>query len=113
MNWRGIRHANARAEADSIASSLPESPAAPVPVEVHPAAPAPASGHTVRRGSHTLPHSSADLLSWLLPATAEAIYQVLRQHEITLQNGFAIVYHDGPRDRVVPDAAALTGRRRR
>ena len=25
----------------------------------------------------------------------EAIYQVLRQHEITLQNGFAIVYHDG------------------
>ena len=25
----------------------------------------------------------------------DAIYQVLRQHEITLQNGFAIVYHEG------------------
>jgi hypothetical protein len=25
----------------------------------------------------------------------EAIYEVLRQHEITLQNGFAIVYHEG------------------
>jgi two-component system nitrogen regulation sensor histidine kinase NtrY len=87
---------NARAEADSIASTLPEAPAAPAPVEVHPAAPPPASGHTARRGSHTPPHSSAHPAA---PNAArlrrEAIYQVLRQHEITLQSGFAIVYHDG------------------
>ena len=53
--------ANARAEADSIAASLPASLA-------------PASQPTQPR---------------------EAILAVLRQHEITLQNGFAIVYHDG------------------
>ena len=86
---------NARAEADSIASSLPEAPATPAPVDAHPAAPAPA-GHSVRHGSHTPPHSSvrpAALSAARL--RREAVNQVLRQHEITLQSGFAIVYHEG------------------
>lgn len=56
--------ANARAEADSIASSLPEPQA----------------------GLAAAPLSKKD---------RDAVAGILRQHEITLQNGFAIVYHDG------------------
>ncbi|GGA76351.1 PAS domain-containing sensor histidine kinase [Edaphobacter acidisoli] len=52
--------ANARAEADSIATSLP--------------------------ATNEVPNNSQ---------RRDAIYSVLRGHEITLQNGFAIVYSDG------------------
>jgi two-component system, NtrC family, nitrogen regulation sensor histidine kinase NtrY len=86
--------ANARAEADSIASGLPEAPSPTPHAEAAPS-PAPVSKqphrpiHAASRGSaHTAALSASRL-------NREAIYQVLRQHQITLQNGFAIVYHEG------------------
>jgi two-component system nitrogen regulation sensor histidine kinase NtrY len=88
--------ANARAEADSIASSLPE-PTPPVSSTQTPEKPpVPASTHQPHQSIHSItrgsPHATALSASRL---RREAIYQVLRQHEITLQNGFAIVYHEG------------------
>ena len=101
--------ANARAEADSIAAGLPEASAAVSagPVEAHPVTPATAVGHARRRASHTPPHTAARPAALSAARVRrEAVSQVLRQHEITLQNGFAIVYHDGLADCFVPDAAA-------
>ena len=88
--------ANARAEADSIASSLPD-PQPPVSSVETPEKPPPStSGHQSHRSIHAItrgaPHAAALSASRL---RREAVYQVLRQHEITLQNGFAIVYHEG------------------
>ena len=85
---------NARAEADSIASSLPE----PVPPPPPPAVktPTPAAKHVPHLSAHASPRGATRTAA--LSASRqhrEAIYQVLRQHEITLQNGFAIVYHEG------------------
>ena len=57
--------ANARAEADSIAASLNAEPTA--------------SSKSVQRS----------------PREVDAIRKVLQQHEITLQGGFAVVYHEG------------------
>jgi two-component system, NtrC family, nitrogen regulation sensor histidine kinase NtrY len=88
--------ANARAEADSIASSLLEAPPAAPPNKV-PATPLlHAASQPAHRSIHASSRDSAHTAA--LPASRlhrEAIYQVLRQHEITLQNGFAIVYHEG------------------
>jgi two-component system nitrogen regulation sensor histidine kinase NtrY len=95
--------ANARAEADSIASSLPAatSPAPPAKAPATPPhnatqkphhplhAPLHAPLHTLTRGSANAAALSASR------SRHEAIYQILRQHQITLQNGFAIVYHEG------------------
>jgi nitrogen fixation/metabolism regulation signal transduction histidine kinase len=93
--------ANARAEAESIAASLPEFPA-PVPVDkANTAASKAASRHRATRKpahslaripSHAAAHGAAAAAS---RESREAIYNVLRQHEITLQNGFAVVYRDG------------------
>jgi hypothetical protein len=85
--------ANARAEADSIGSSLP----AATPPAKAPAAPplhaaTPKSHRSIYASAHGSAHNAALSAS---RQRREAIYQVLRQHEITLQNGFAIVYHDG------------------
>jgi hypothetical protein len=66
--------ANARAEADSIAANLPP----PVALASGP------SGKTAPGNIATAVVQRRD-----------AVYNVLRQHEITLQNGFAIVYRDG------------------
>ncbi|MGH9596295.1 MAG: HAMP domain-containing protein, partial [Edaphobacter sp.] len=84
--------ANARAEADSIASSLPEAlpPSPPAKASVSP------SKRQLHRPAHASPRGVAQAAA--LSASRqhhEAINQVLRQHEITLQNGFAIVYHEG------------------
>jgi two-component system, NtrC family, nitrogen regulation sensor histidine kinase NtrY len=88
--------ANARAEADSIASSLPE-PTPPVSsIQTPEKPPVPASSHQPHQSIHAITRGS--LHATALSASRlrrEAIYQVLRQHEITLQNGFAIVYHEG------------------
>jgi two-component system, NtrC family, nitrogen regulation sensor histidine kinase NtrY len=84
--------ANARAEADSIASSLHDPSAAKMPTTPKPASTqgrTHRSIHALTRGSLRPANSSASHLEH------EAIYQVLRQHEITLQNGFAIVYREG------------------
>jgi two-component system nitrogen regulation sensor histidine kinase NtrY len=93
--------ANARAEAESIAANLPEfSPAAPVSEAK---ADVPAAGsrrrsngkapHRLERNpTHATAHSSAAMAS---RQNREAIYKVLQQHEITLQDGFAVVYRDG------------------
>ncbi|HXC95797.1 MAG TPA: ATP-binding protein [Edaphobacter sp.] len=89
--------ANARAEADSIAAGLPEASAvvAPAPLTPHPTA-ATAARPAGRRGPHTPPHSAARPAALSAArARREAVSQILRQHEITLQNGFAVVYHDG------------------
>jgi two-component system nitrogen regulation sensor histidine kinase NtrY len=92
----GYTSANARAEADSIASNLPASPVAPVSPSKVPAPPGPNLKQQLHRSIHAPSHGS--VRSAALSASRErreAIYQVLRQHEITLQNGFAIVYRDG------------------
>ena len=88
--------ANARAEADSIASSLPETPPPSPPAQTQVMSPAPASTRQSRRSIHSSTHGSGHAAA--LSASRlnrEAIYQVLRQHQITLQNGFAIVFHEG------------------
>jgi two-component system nitrogen regulation sensor histidine kinase NtrY len=93
--------ANARAEAESIAASLPEVPA-PVPVDEANTAvsTAPSRHRATRKPAHSLPrvptHAAAHgVTAAASRASREAIYNVLRQHEITLQNGFAVVYRDG------------------
>ena len=92
--------ANARAEAESIAATLPPDP---VPTA---ARSVPARQRTATRGRAPHPaaarHSPAPALP--RPAASARILQrehrdginaVLRQHEITLQNGFAVVFrHD-------------------
>jgi two-component system, NtrC family, nitrogen regulation sensor histidine kinase NtrY len=96
---------NARAEADSIASGLP---AAPSIVPPHPVITdaSPATGLNRRGRALKSPHSStrneenahnAAIVAARLASreNREAISKVLRQHEVTLQNGFAIVYRDG------------------
>src|SRR6185437_2611285 len=89
--------ANARAEADSIASSIPGAMNAAAP-EPKPAATIARSGRRqVRKPHRGAVHSAPP------PASARstprqnryAVDAVLRRHEITLQNGFAIVYRDG------------------
>jgi two-component system nitrogen regulation sensor histidine kinase NtrY len=89
--------ANARAEADSIAAALPESPplAPPAPAPASPSRPAPASVHPPHRQVRPSTHNPAHAAALASRQHHEAISQVLRQHEITLQNGFAIVYHEG------------------
>jgi two-component system, NtrC family, nitrogen regulation sensor histidine kinase NtrY len=93
----GYTSANARAEADSIASGLPDTPAAPVPPPKAPASPPGRNPkQQLHRSIHAPAHGSARTAA--LSASRlrrEAISQVLRRHEITLQNGFAIVYHEG------------------
>jgi two-component system nitrogen regulation sensor histidine kinase NtrY len=80
--------ANARAEANSIAASLVTLSVASRPGSQK------ASGRVAARDSAlSIPGSIA-----ANPSTRQrrqVIYDVLRQHEITLQNGFAIVYRDG------------------
>jgi two-component system nitrogen regulation sensor histidine kinase NtrY len=83
--------ANARVEADSIASSLPAAEAAIEPGPV--TQPARRQLRRPRRGA---PHQAPVATAKPTPLqNHEAIDDVLRQHEITLQNGFAIVYRDG------------------
>lgn len=91
--------ANARAESDSIAASLPETPL-PVPVDNKPVVQkekvAGKSAHEPRGSIHGSTRASGHATP--VPASRQfrdAIYQVLKQHEITLQNGFAVVYHEG------------------
>jgi two-component system nitrogen regulation sensor histidine kinase NtrY len=87
--------ANARAESDSIASSLPDVPGASAP-EKAPVASAPVVPVHQPHGSI---HASTRSVHTTSPSISrqyrEAIYQVLRQHQITLQSGFAVVYHEG------------------
>jgi two-component system, NtrC family, nitrogen regulation sensor histidine kinase NtrY len=93
----GYTSANARAEADSIASSLPDNPAAPItPPKAPPLPPGSTSKQQLHRSIHAPSHGSARTAA--LSASRlrrEALYQVLHQHEITLQHGFAVVYHEG------------------
>jgi hypothetical protein len=91
----GYTSANARAEADSIASSLPDT-SPPIPPAKAPPSPVPTSKQQPHRSIHVPSRGSvraAAISSSRLHR--EAIYQVLRQHEITLQNGFAVVYREG------------------
>ncbi len=91
----GYTSANARAEADSIVSSLPDTPASPIPPpKVPPSSPTSKQQphHSIHAPSHGAGRTAAISAS---RQHREAVYQVLRQHEITLQNGFAIVYREG------------------
>jgi two-component system, NtrC family, nitrogen regulation sensor histidine kinase NtrY len=89
----GYTSANARAEADSIASSLPDAPISP---SKPPSPPGPNLKQQLHRSIHAPSHGSVRAAAISASRQRhEAIYQVLRQHEITLQNGFAIVYHEG------------------
>ena len=94
--------ANARAEADSIASGLPPLPsAASLGAAAAPPAGTASSTHkqalrsprgSTRNTEHATERSAPLLAS---RENRDAISKVLRQHQITLQNGFAIVYRDG------------------
>jgi two-component system, NtrC family, nitrogen regulation sensor histidine kinase NtrY len=88
--------ANARAEAESIASGLPEIPSQGSPATQTETSQATSTHHQPRKSihgsAHSTSHASAPQPSHL---NRDAVYQVLRQHEITLQNGFAIVYREG------------------
>jgi two-component system nitrogen regulation sensor histidine kinase NtrY len=90
--------ANARAESSSIGSGLLELPSMPVPVVSAP--PARRELRKPRRGAVHAPsprevHASARVAAGQAVRTRrDAINTVLRRHEITLQNGFAIVYRD-------------------
>jgi two-component system nitrogen regulation sensor histidine kinase NtrY len=88
---------NARAEADSIASALPDPSVVTSAAKAPAIHPKPASTqdrvhHSIHASTHSSSHAAAISTSHL---EREAIYRVLRQHEITLQNGFAIVYREG------------------
>ncbi|NYF53246.1 sensor histidine kinase [Tunturiibacter gelidoferens] len=89
--------ANARAEADSIAASLPAAPVVAPEGKAPGAAHAAASVHgSGRRSNHgPLPGVGHAVVPSAATRNREAIHDVLRQHEITLQNGFAIVYREG------------------
>jgi two-component system nitrogen regulation sensor histidine kinase NtrY len=84
--------ANARAEADSIAASLPEEPATAHSAKAPATPPASRSVRQPHRSTHTSIHDPAASTSRL---HREAIYELLRQHQITLQSGFVSVYQDG------------------
>ncbi|MDQ2834245.1 MAG: ATP-binding protein [Acidobacteriota bacterium] len=98
--------ANARAEADSIASVLPVNNTATAALHASAKRPVPkqqrrdprrsgghASGRSAIHGTaRGAPHGPAPSAAHL---RREAILDVLRQHEITLQNGFAVVYREG------------------
>lgn len=86
--------ANARAEADSIASGISGTDAT-MPSERKPVTAR--DSHRSRRASlssASRKEATGTRMS-LARGSREAIDRVLRQHEITLQNGFAIIYRDG------------------
>ncbi|MEO6910860.1 MAG: HAMP domain-containing protein, partial [Edaphobacter sp.] len=91
--------ANARAEAESIASSIASSALPVVTQEQKPAVPSRASGRNrLRKQRHESANPAPRQPNIVAPTarqSREAIAGVLRQHEITLQNGFAIVYREG------------------
>ncbi|HEX3570790.1 MAG TPA: HAMP domain-containing protein, partial [Acidobacteriaceae bacterium] len=90
----GYTSANARAEADSIASNLPDVPPPIPPAKAPP--PASVSKQQPHRTIHAPSHISGRTGAFSAARLhRQAICEVLRQHEITLQNGFAIVYHEG------------------
>ena len=96
LNLARYTSSNARAESDSIASSLPDPSPPPTSAEPPAKPPVTPSAHQAHRSIQPITRGSAHTAA--LSASRlrrEAIYQVLRQHEITLQNGFAIVYHEG------------------
>jgi two-component system nitrogen regulation sensor histidine kinase NtrY len=85
---------NARAESDSIASGLPEVSAAASSEKTKVAAP-PVAPHRAHGSIHASTHAVHATAPSISGQYREAIYQVLKQHQITLQNGFAVVYHEG------------------
>jgi two-component system nitrogen regulation sensor histidine kinase NtrY len=85
---------NARAESDSIASGLPEVSAAASPEKAKAAA-SPVAPHRAHGSIHASTHAVHATAPSISGQYREAIYQVLKQHQITLQNGFAVVYHEG------------------
>jgi nitrogen fixation/metabolism regulation signal transduction histidine kinase len=85
--------ANARAEADSIAASLPLDAAPIAPAAEPTRTPAEPRSHV---SNHTPPRQARRLAAEATPTQSrEVILKVLRQHEITLQNGFAMVFRNG------------------
>ncbi len=96
--------ANARVEAESIATELPPPtlpPRTPPPASIsrpqpHPPTHTHAGGHS-RTPAHTQannkPHPAAPRAP--APDARATTNTVLRRHEITLQNGFAVVYRNG------------------
>ncbi|HZY64167.1 MAG TPA: ATP-binding protein [Edaphobacter sp.] len=81
--------ANARSEADSIAASIAAASAqqpSPAPFSRPPV-------HRSRRDRRQQPHSP--VIKAAEPLSRDALNRILRQHETTLQDGFAIIYRDG------------------
>ncbi len=83
--------ANARAEAESIAANLPEIAslsASHAPVSHTPVSP-------LKTKATSLHHPRAAAAVDPAHPSRESIERILRQHEITLQTGFAVVYREG------------------
>ena len=84
--------ANARVEAESIAAELPQ----PSPAAVQTAVLSPrvrVSRHAARGRSSAKPHEKSQERP-SPPSQREALSAVLRRHEVTLQNGFAVFYRE-------------------
>jgi len=87
---------NARAESDSIASGLPQGAPKPAKSRVR-AAEKDVNRREARgkRGDGRFHEADRAGAASEAKSQREAMVEVLRQHEITLQNGFAIVYREG------------------
>ena len=86
--------ANARAEAQSIAAAIPAPPAESA---AHRTPPSPSSANARHNSRHSAIRPATR--SGVSPAASahqhqEAILRVLRDHEITLQSGFAVAFRD-------------------
>ena len=91
---------NARAESDAIASGLPDAALGSLSAKSNGAEPGRRRSLRGSRGESLATRSGAHGISRGTAASAaklhhDAIVESLRQHEITLQNGFAIVYREG------------------
>ncbi|GAC1360961.1 MAG: hypothetical protein NVSMB3_09070 [Acidobacteriaceae bacterium] len=85
--------ANARVEAESIATEVPP----PLPqTSTPPATTAPRSARrSGRKESASKPRPLRSEAHASAVASRQALDEILRRHEITLQNGFAVVYRNG------------------
>ncbi len=81
--------ANARVEAEAIAAELPQPSAALARVPASAAHPPP--GHRV---AHTRPSHKPSPQQPTQPSQRDLLTHVLSHHEVTLQNGFALLYRE-------------------
>ncbi len=82
--------ANARVEAESIAAELPQPAVAPAQAPASVDRLAPSRHRTRTKPSRKLPEQHQNQ-----PSQRDLLTRVLSRHEVTLQNGFAVIYREG------------------